>query len=210
MKNHPIRRYLIAGLLVWIPVWTTFFVLNFLIDIFDGIIRLLPSAYQPEQLFGFPVPGLGLVVSLVVVFTTGLLVTNFLGRKIVAVSESLLDRIPLVRTIYRAVKQVMETIFSSSNDSFRKVLLVEYPRHGSWSIGFQTSTASSKVSEPTGKTLLSVFVPTTPNPTSGFLIMVPVEETQELNMSVDEALKLVISLGVVQPQAPTVTTESLA
>lgn len=211
MKHHVIRRYLFAGLLVWIPVWTTFFVLNFLIDIFDGILNLLPAQYQPQQLFGFSIPGLGLIISLAVVLLTGLFVTNFLGRLIVNFSESLLDRIPLVRTIYRAVKQVVETIFSSSNDSFRRVLLVEYPRKGSWSIAFQTSTASEKISQPTNQRLLAVFVPTTPNPTSGFLIMVPEEDAIELDLSVDEALKMVISLGVMQPGKTTSqTTESLA
>ena len=196
-KKHPIRRYLIAGLLVWVPLVVTLLVIKVLVDTVDRTLELIPQAYQPDTLLGFHLPGIGLVFSLIVVIVTGIFVTNILGARLVKFWEGILNRIPLVRSIYYAVKQVLTTIFSDSTDSFRKVLLVEYPRKGIWSIGFQTSTGF-KQSE--NKDLITVFVPTTPNPTSGFLLMFDKNEVKELEMSVDEALKMVISLGVVLPK----------
>lgn len=207
MTQHPIRRYLLGGLLVWIPLITTVFVIKIIVDFLDNIMTLLPDAYQPQALIGYKIPGLGVVLAFTIVFLTGLLVTNILGKKLVRLGERILDRIPLVRAIYKAVKQVMETLFSSSGDAFRNVLLVEYPRKGLWSIAFQTSTQSPKVSEKTQADMVTIFIPTTPNPTSGFLMMIPRHDVIELDMTVDEALKMVISLGVVQPGKPPIIAD---
>jgi len=160
-----LRRYLIAGLLLWLPLSATYLVLKFLIDLLDQTILLLPEQYQPEQLFGFHVPGLGVIFSLVIIVVTGMLVTNFLGHKLINLWERLLARIPLVRTIYHSVKQVAETLFLSSEPSFRKVLLVEYPRKGMWSVAFQTGTGWQQARDIIGEELVTVFIPTTPNPT---------------------------------------------
>ncbi len=202
MKRTSIRSYLLAGLVVWLPVIITFVVLRFIVDLLDKSIGLLPHAYQPEQLFGFHIPGFGVVFSLLLLFLTGIFATNFLGQRLVRWSEIILDRIPLVRSIYSASKQVMETVFSSNSEAFRKVILIEYPREGLWTIAFQTGAASQEVCEHTGEEMLSVFVPTTPNPTSGFLMMIAKSSTTELSMSIDDALKLVISLGVMQAKRP--------
>ena len=162
--------------------------------------QFLPEAYQPDTLLGMHIPGLGIVISLFIVVITGVGVTNYFGHRLVGFGESILDRIPLVRSIYKAVKQVLTTIFSSGSQSFRKVLLVEYPRKGLWSIAFQTGTSNEEVKQKSGQDLVTVFIPTTPNPTSGFLILVPLADAIELEMPVDVALKMVISLGVVQPE----------
>ncbi len=196
---HHFRRYIIAGLLVWLPIWVTLLVIRFLVELLDGTMSLLPRAYQPDSLIGFHIPGLGVLISILIVFFTGMLVTNFLGRKIIELGEALVARIPLVRTIYMATKQVLETLFSSSSESFRQVALIEYPRKGLWSIAFQTGNCAQEIASKAGHDMITVFVPTTPNPTSGFLMMVPKEDVIALDMTVDQALKLVISLGVVQP-----------
>lgn len=196
-----LRRYIMAGLLVWLPLGVTIMVIKMLVDLMDRTLLLLPVRYQPEQLLGFHIPGLGVIVAVLVVLTTGIIVANLFGRKLVAGWESLLARIPLVRSIYSAVKQIAETMFSSSGQSFRKVLLVEYPRKGLWTLAFQTGAASEEVKRRSGEEVLNVFVPTTPNPTSGFLIMVPKKDVVELEMSVDEGLRMIISLGMVVPAA---------
>jgi len=193
-----IRKYLIAGLLVWLPVWITYFIVKFLIDLMDGTLSLLPKKYHPDQILGTHITGLGFIFTLIILFFTGLLVTNFLGHKIVSFWEGLLARIPLIRTLYSAVKQVVHALIQPQGNSFRKVLIVEYPRHGVWSIAFQTSDQFSGSPHP--EEVTTVFIPTTPNPTSGFLAILPTSETLELNMSVEEALKMVISLGVVMPE----------
>lgn len=194
-----IRRYIIAGLLVWVPIWVTLLILNFMVGLFDNLLKLIPGNYQPDNLLGFHFPGLGLVFAVLIVMVTGVLVTNLLGRKLVELWETLLSRIPLVRAIYNAVKQIMTTMFSQSEDSFKNVLLVEFPRPGMWSIGFQTSSGFDLAVDKTGSDMLTVYIPTTPNPTSGYLIIVPRKDTTKLNVSVDQALKMVISLGVVSP-----------
>ena len=195
-----VRSYLIAGLVVWLPILVTFGVFSFIVDLLDKTIALLPLSYQPEHLIGVNIPGFGVVISLLLLLITGLVATNILGQRIVALSESLLDRIPLVRTIYSSTKQVINAILSTNSQAFRKVLLIEYPRKGLWSIAFQTSVAGFLKSNETDEEMISVFIPTTPNPTSGFLMMVPSSEVKELNMTIDEALKCVISLGVMQPK----------
>ncbi len=197
------RSYLFAGLVVWLPIIVTFIVLRFIVELLDQSIALLPHAYQPEQLFGFQFPGFGVIFSLLLLVVTGIVATNILGQRLMRWSEAILDRIPLVRSIYSATKQVMETVFSSNSEAFRKVLLVEYPRKGLWTIAFQTGVANPEVSGHTGQEMLSIFVPTTPNPTSGFLMMIEKSSVVELSMSIDDALKLIISLGVMQNKKTT-------
>jgi uncharacterized membrane protein len=194
-----LRRYLIAGLLVWLPILATVLVLKFLIDLVDTTLLLLPQAAQPENLIGFRVPGLGFLLSGVVLFLTGMVVTNLLGRNMVKVGEGLLARIPFVRTIYSASKQLTETLFSGSGKSFRQVVMVRYPHPGSWTLAFLTGDGLREANAKTGKDLVNVFVPTTPNPTSGFFLMVPRADMIELDMTVDAGIKLILSAGAVVP-----------
>lgn len=205
-----IRKYLIAGLLLWIPILATLWVIKFFVELLDGSLKLLPASARPEALFGAHIPGFGVLLCLIILFFTGMFVTNFFGRQFIKLWDRLIARIPLIRSIYIGVKQIMETLFQSGNKAFREVLLVEYPRKGMWSIAFQTGKACSEVNEETGEEMLSIFVPTTPNPTSGFLIFVPAKEIRKLDISVDAALKLVISLGVVQPDMTEAQIEALA
>ncbi len=201
MKNlkHSLKGYFIAGLLVWLPIVVTLFVIRFIVDLLDVTLKLLPRAYQPEQLFGFQLPGMGVLLSVVIVLGTGILVTNFLGRKLIVIWDAIVSRIPLVRSVYNAAKQVSTTLFSKDGQSFKKVYLIEYPRKGIWCIAFQSGGATVEVEKLVGEEMVTLFVPTTPNPTSGFLVLLPKKEILELQMTVDQALKLVISLGVVQP-----------
>lgn len=194
-----LKRYLIAGLLVWIPLWATALVIAFVVEVLDKTVALLPDKYQPMNVIGINIPGIGIVISFVVLLVTGMVATNFLGERLVGLGEKIVKRIPLVGSIHQAVKQVMQTIFSTSNQSFRKVLLVEYPRKGLWSIAFQTAATSSSVAELSGGDKITIFIPTTPNPTSGFLMLIDKSEAKELDISIDDALKMIISLGVVQP-----------
>ena len=195
--SKALRRYIIGGLLFWLPIWVTFIVLRFLFQLFDGALDLLPTQYQPSQLFGFNIPGLGIVLTVAILLLTGLIFTNILGSHIINVWEKLLERIPLVRTIYSAVKQVTQTLFQPDGTSFRKVVLVEYPRKGIWSIGFLTSDQFQHTTIDNDS--IMVFIPTTPNPTSGFLTIVAKKDARELDISVEEGLRMVISLGVVMP-----------
>lgn len=191
------KKYFIAGLLIWIPILATIFVLKFILGILDSVVDLFPHAVQPDYWFGLHIPGLGILLSLLVIFLTGLLVTNFFGHRLIEWGESLVRKIPMVRTIYSGTKQILETLISSKGESFRKVVLVEYPRKGLWSIAFQAGQAHSHISNHLGKEMVSVFIPTTPNPTSGFLIIVPADEIIELAIPVEDALKFVISLGTI-------------
>jgi uncharacterized membrane protein len=195
-----IRKYFISGLLVWLPIWVTLLVIKFLVDILSKSLLLLPPQYQPDKLIGFHVPGMGVIITVVVILLTGILAANFIGSRLVALGDAIVSRIPLVRSIYTGVKQVTQTLFSPGGQSFRKVLLVEYPCPGVWSLAFQTGEVSKKIEGATAQEpMVSYFIPTTPNPTSGFLMMAPRSKVKELDMSVDQALKFVISLGVVQP-----------
>jgi uncharacterized membrane protein len=198
-RKWSLRRYLVAGVLVWLPILATLWVVRFLVQLMDGTLLLLPESYRPEALIGFALPGLGAVFAFVVLFVTGLLVTNLIGRRLVAYWEGVLQRIPLVRSVYGGVKGLTESVFSQSN-SFRKVVMIEYPRAGIWSIGFVTADNMREVSEKTGSQQVCVYVPTTPNPTSGFIVMLPKAEVVELSMSVDAAMKMIITCGVVVPQ----------
>lgn len=194
------RRYFISGLLVWLPIWVTILVIKFLVDILSYTVMLLPQRYQPDAVIGIHIPGIGVVITLLVIFFTGVIVANFIGSRMVAMWDAMIGRIPLVRTVYMGVKQVTETLFTPGGQSFRKVLLVEFPREGLWSIAFQTGDGTEEVNKILKETdMVSLFIPTTPNPTSGFLMMLPRKKVIELDMSVEQALKFVISLGVVQP-----------
>lgn len=196
-----IRRYLISGLLVWIPVIVTILIVKFILDLLSKSLLLLPPTWQPDVIFGFHVPGIGVVLTIVVILLTGLFAANFMGQRMVQFGDKMMTRIPLVRSIYTGVKQVTETVFKPGGESFRKVLLVEFPCPGVWSIAFQTSEVSNMINGySAGELMVSYFIPTTPNPTSGFLMMAPKSQVKELDMSVDQALKFVISLGVVQPE----------
>lgn len=195
-----LKKYFLSGLIVWLPIWVTVLILGFVVNVFDS---LLPKAWQSHEWFGFYIPGLGLILSILVVFLTGLLASNFFGRYLVDYWDALLHRIPLVRSVYSASKQAIETILSQKGQSFRKVYLLEHPRKGVWTFAFQTADAAphlcTSLDNPSEESMLLVYIPTTPNPTSGFLLLVARTELREVQLSVDEALRLVISLGVIQP-----------
>ncbi len=197
-----VRRYLIAGLLVWVPILVTVLVLRFILDLVDQTLLLLPPPLRPDALFGFHIPGLGAVLAVLLLIFTGMLVGNIIGRTLVGLWEDLLNRIPFVRALYNGVKTFSTTILSNQGNSFKKVMLIEYPRQGIWSIGFQTAGDVPQISAHTGEPQVCVFVPTTPNPTSGFIMMVPRSQAIELEMSVDAAMKMIVTLGVVVPPAP--------
>ena len=189
-----------AGLLVWVPLGVTLFLLKVLVDLMDQTLLLLPPPYRPDALFGFHIPGLGIVLSLAVLLVTGILAANLVGRQLVHLWESILQRIPFVRSIYSAAKNFAEIVLTDANQSFNKVLLIEYPRKGLYSLCFQTSTYLGEVQARTGEEVICVFVPTTPNPTSGLILMAPKSDVIELEMEVEDALKMVVSLGVVVPR----------
>ncbi|MFN8751203.1 MAG: DUF502 domain-containing protein [Betaproteobacteria bacterium] len=196
------RRYLITGLLIWVPLGITFWVLRALITTMDQTLLLLPEAWRPAAWMGFDVPGLGVVLTLLVLLVTGVLAANFIGQRVVEGWERLLGRIPVVKSVYNSVKQVSDTLFSSKGEAFRKALLVQWPREGMWTIAFLTGTPGGDVANHLKGEWVSVYVPTTPNPTGGYFIMLPRQDVIELDMSVDEALKYVISMGVAPPAAP--------
>lgn len=193
------RRYLVAGLLIWLPVGVTILVFKALLDLMDRVLLIVPAAYRPEELLGFRIPGLGAILALVLLFATGVLAANLIGRQLVSWYEALLGRIPLVRSVYGGVKNFSTVVLSGRGSTFKKVLLVQYPSKGIYRIALQTSEAAAEIRAVTGQDLITVFVPTTPNVTSGFTAFVPRAEVIELGMSVEDALKLVLSLGVVVP-----------
>jgi uncharacterized membrane protein len=199
--GRALRRYFINGLLIWVPVLVTVLVVRFILQLMDQTLLVLPRALRPDALFGLHVPGLGAVLGILIVLLTGLLVTNFIGRALVTLGEDLLERIPFVRALYSGVKSFSETVFSKSGNSFKKVLLVEYPRAGLWSMGFQTTDHLDEISERLGEPQVCVFIPTTPNPTSGFIVFVPRSKCIELDMSIDTAMRMIVTLGVVGPAA---------
>lgn len=201
MKN--LRRYIIAGLLVWLPLAVTYRLLKFVVGQMDtwldSFLAWLPPNYHPDQVLGVALPGLGVIFTFLLLIITGMLAANFVGRAFVKGWESLLDRIPVVRAVYSAVKKFAEMVFSDKSESFKNVLLIQYPREGLYSLAFQTSSELGEVQGRTGEEVVCTFVPTTPNPTSGFIIIVPKRDVIVLDMDVDEALKMIISLGVVIP-----------
>jgi uncharacterized membrane protein len=197
-RSWSLRRYLVAGMLVWLPILATLWVITFIVGLMDSIVTWLPVSYQPLALIGFRLPGFGIIVALVVLVGTGLIVSNLVGRRLVQYWDGVIRRIPLVRSIHGGVKSFAESVFSQSN-SFRKVVMIEYPRAGTWSIGFITAENVSEVADKTGAPHACVYIPTTPNPTSGFIVMVPASEVVELEMSVDAAMRMIITCGVVMP-----------
>jgi len=194
-----VKKYLITGLLIWIPLVITIWVLDLIVGTMDSTLLLLPEALQPKSWLGFNIPGLGVVLTLVVVLLTGVLAANMIGQRLVQIGEGWLARIPVVKTIYNSVKQVSDTLFSSSGHAFRRAVLVRFPHGEAWTIAFITGVAGGEVASKLGADMISVYVPTTPNPTSGYFVIVSRAHVVELEMSVDEALKYVISMGVAAP-----------
>ena len=193
------RKYFITGLLIWIPLVITLWVLDLVVGMLDQSLRLLPPKYQTEAWLGFHIPGLGVVLTLLIVFVTGVFGANLLGAKLVNFWHDILHRIPVVNTIYSSVKQVSDTLFSSGGQAFRRALLIEWPRPGMWTIAFLTGTPGGDVARHLQGDYVSVYVPTTPNPTGGYFVMLPRKDVIELDMSVDDALKYIVSMGVVAP-----------
>lgn len=193
------KKYFITGLLIWVPLAITVWVLYLIVSTMDQTLLLLPPVLRPERLLGFHVPGAGVILTLLIVFLTGLVTANIIGQRLVRFWEGVLARIPIVKSVYYSVKQVSDTLFSSSGEAFRKALLIQYPRQGIFTIAFMTGQPGGDVMRHLGTEFVSVYLPTTPNPTSGFFLMLPRSEVVELDMSVDEALKYIISMGVVAP-----------
>jgi uncharacterized membrane protein len=198
-RARKIRNYLIGGLLIWIPILITFWVLRFLSGILDQSLLLLPPSWRPEALFGTYVPGVGIVLSLLLLFLTGVLVKNLFGGQMVAGLESLVRRIPVIGAVYGGAKTFSETVLTDKGKSFKQVVMVEFPRKGAFSIGFITSHDLEEAQAKTAQEVTCVFVPTTPNPTTGFLVLVPKDEVTYMDMTVDEAFKMLLTLGVVVP-----------
>ena len=209
-----LKRYFVTGLLLWMPIGITIWVLSLIVSTMDQSLALLPAGWNPRLYIGRDIPGVGAILTLLIVFATGVLTANLVGRRLVVWGEQILSRIPIVRSIYSSVKQVSDTILSPNGNAFRKALLVEYPRRGAWTIAFLTGVPTEELHDavedsraaraPGGggrSDLVSVYVPTTPNPTSGFFLMLPRDETVELDMTVDAALKYIVSMGVVSPVA---------
>ena len=200
-RTASLKRYLIAGLIVWVPLGITIWVLAFLINTLDQTLLLLPESVRPDTVLGFHIPGLGVVFGAAILLLTGVIAANFAGARLISLWEALLGRIPFVKSIYTGVKQVSDTLLSDSSYAFRKALLVEFPYPGSWTIAFLTGTPAATVADILEDEHVSVYVPTTPNPTSGYFVMLPRSRVHELDMTVDEALKYIISMGVVAPKA---------
>jgi uncharacterized membrane protein len=198
-QARTLRNYLIAGLLVWIPIMVTVWVVRFLSGILDSSLVLLPPSWRPEALVGQYVPGVGIVLSLLLLLVTGVLVRNIFGGRIVAGAESLVRRIPVVGPVYSGAKTFSETVLTDKGSSFRQVVMVEFPRKGIFSVGFITSEELEEVQFKTAEDVVCVFVPTTPNPTTGFIVMVPRQDVVKLDMTVDEAFRMLLTLGVVVP-----------
>jgi uncharacterized membrane protein len=202
-----LRTIIVAGLVVWIPLGLTIFVIKLLIDLLGQTYLLIPPALRPENLIGTEIPGIGVIVAIIVVLLTGLITANYFGNRIVKAWDAFLDRIPLIRSIYSPLKKFSELVLSDQTQSFSKVLLIEYPRKGIYSLCFQTSKELGEVQNQAGEEMVCVYIPTTPNPTSGYIVLVPQNEVKELKMSVEDALKMIISLGVVVPDPDAVIDE---
>jgi uncharacterized membrane protein len=198
-KNKRLRGYFIAGLLVVVPLYITVYVLALIVRVMDGVFTIMPAALQPDTYLPFHIPGLGIILTIAVVFVVGVLATNYLGRRLLAMGEVVVARVPVLRIVYNATKQFMETFFAKEHEGFRKVVLVEFPRTGVYSMGFMTSRASGEIRDKTHETSVSVFVPTTPNPTTGFFIIVKESEVIALDMKVEDAFKVIMTGGMALP-----------
>ena len=196
-----LKKYLIAGLLIWLPLAFTLWVLSIIVTTTDRTLLLLPQSWHPDNVLGFHLPGLGLIVSLLVLLATGVLAANIIGARLLVWWELLLARIPIVRSIYSSVKQVSDTLFASKGQSFRKVVLIEFPQRGQWTIGFVVGTPGVVIEREIADDAITVYVPTAPNPTSGYVLVVRPNEVRDIDISVDDALKFHLSLGVVPPAA---------
>jgi len=197
-----LRRYFIAGLLVWIPLAITLWVLALVVELMDQSLLIVPARFRSDALLGFHLPGLGAVLTLLILLATGAIAANFFGRRMLLFWESMLGRIPIVRSIYGGVKQISDTLFSPDGKAFRRAVLVRYPHAGAWTVALVTGSPEHEVTDHLGHDQVSVFVPTTPNITAGFFLIVPRSDTIELNMNVDQALKYIISMGVAEPPRP--------
>lgn len=194
-----LRKWLLSGLLVMIPITITVWVLQWVIGMLDQTLLILPASWQPDKLLGFHIPGFGVLLAILILLTVGATASNFLGRKLVDWWHALLHRIPVVRSIYSGVKQVSDTLLSENGHAFRKAVLIQWPRDGVWTIAFVTGVPGGDAANYLAGDYLSVYVPTTPNPTGGYLVMLPRADCIELRMSVDDALKYIVSMGVVLP-----------
>ena len=194
------KKYFITGLLIWIPLAITIWVLKLVVDVLDQSLLLLPAALHTENWLGVHIPGLGAILTILIVFVTGVFATNFFGAQLVELWHEILHRIPVVNSIYSSVKQISDTLFSSSGQAFRKALLVQWPQEGMWTIAFLTGTPGGGVANHLPPDSVAVYVPTTPNPTGGYFVIIARKNVIELDMSVDQALKYIISMGVVPPQ----------
>ncbi len=203
-----LRKWLLAGLLVILPVVVTLWVLEWIISTLDKTLLILPAAWHPDKLLGFHIPGFGALLALAILLVLGALASNFVGNKLLTWWHSLLNRIPVVRSIYSGVKQVSDTLFSDSGNAFRKAVLIQWPREGVWTIAFVTGTPGGDAAKHLSADYLSVYVPTTPNPTGGYFVMLKASDCIELKMSVDDALKYIVSMGVVSPDAPALVSHS--
>ncbi len=198
---HRLRNYFLTGIVVTAPIAITIYLTYIFVDFVDAnVTPLIPARYNPETYLPFGVPGLGLFIAVIALILIGFLTANFLGRSFLKFGERIVGRMPVVRSIYNALKQIMETVLAQSSTSFREVVLVEYPRRGIWAIAFVTSEAEGDVADMDDDAMISVFLPTTPNPTSGFLLFVPKHDLKFLNMTVEEGVKLVISAGMIWPK----------
>jgi len=195
-----VKKYFITGLLIWIPLAITIWVLKLVVDVLDQSLLLLPAALHTENWLGVHIPGLGAILTVFIVFVTGVFATNFFGAQLVELWHEILHRIPVVNSIYSSVKQISDTLFSSSGQAFRKALLVQWPQEGMWTIAFLTGTPGGGVANHLPPDCVAVYVPTTPNPTGGYFVIIARKNVIELDMSVDQALKYVISMGVAPPQ----------
>jgi uncharacterized membrane protein len=196
-----LRAYFLAGVLVTAPVAVTFYIVWLIVSFIDNrVSQLIPARYSPENYLPFGIPGLGLVIAIIVLTLIGAVTAGYLGRVVVRLSDAILARMPVVRSIYGATKQIFETVLAHKSTAFRQVCLVEYPRRGIWSLGFVTGTAVGEIQERTSDQVVNVFLPTTPNPTSGFLLLVPTRDLIPLKMSVEDGIKMVISGGIITPR----------
>tara|TARA_X000001036_G_C20665228_1_gene800499 strand:+ start:466 stop:1086 length:621 start_codon:yes stop_codon:yes gene_type:complete len=203
-----LKKYIIAGLLVWLPFAATVVIVKLLVDLLDKTIFLLPPEWQPTALIGISIPGLGIILAIFILLLTGMLAANLFGRRLVEFWERLLNKIPLVRSIYSGVKQVSSTIFDPSGKSFSKVVMLQYPKNDIWSIGFLTNDNLGDDLTAVNSGLVAIFIPTTPNPTSGFIVMSKADKIIELDMSVEDGFKFIISMGVIVPKNSTLKNKA--
>jgi uncharacterized membrane protein len=197
-----VKKIFLTGLAVTIPIGLTIYILIFLISLMDGMLNIIPSRLHPDQVLGFRIPGLGIIFTLILILAMGLMTRSILGRRLLLWGETLVYKIPLVRGIYQALKQIVFAMMGTKGESFKRVVLVEFPRKGLYTVAFVTGIASGEVQEKTEERCINIFIPTTPNPTSGFYMMVPENQVVRLDMSVEEAFKLIMSGGIVTPAYP--------